>query len=84
MGKKEKYGNYICKVGYMDIRQTVVMPRFRKLNNGEKQVIPGKTEVFVYLGKHKMSGPYNGKGEAVIEAEKLVNRKVKYDKHSKN
>ena len=39
MGKKEKYGNYLCKIGYLDVRQKIDMPRSRRLNNGEKQYL---------------------------------------------
>ena len=42
MGKKEKYGSYLCKVGYLDVRQKIQMPTIRKMNNGEKQTFPGK------------------------------------------
>ena len=84
MGKKEKYGNYICKVGYLDIRQKIEMPRFRKLNNGEKQKIPGKVEVFVYHAKNKLAGPYKGKEAAVVKAKELVSNNIRYEKHPKN
>ena len=76
MGKKEKYGNYLCKHNYFDIRQKIEIPRKRKLNNGEFQTVPGKVEVFVYHGKSKKA--------AIIEAEKMVIGGVRYNKHGKN
>ena len=30
MGKIEKYGSYLCKVGYLDVRQKIEMPRIKK------------------------------------------------------
>jgi hypothetical protein len=84
MGKKEKYGNYLCKHDYLVIRQKVEMPRKRKLNNGEFQTIPGKVEVFVYHAKHKLAGPFKSKNEAIIAAEKLVINNTRYNKHAKN
>tara|TARA_R110001592_G_scaffold350384_1_gene646484 strand:+ start:1380 stop:1634 length:255 start_codon:yes stop_codon:yes gene_type:complete len=84
MGKKEKYGNYLCKHNYFDIRQKIEIPRKRKLNNGEFQTVPGKVEVFVYHGKNQMAGPFKSKKAAIIEAEKMVIGGVRYNKHGKN
>ena len=74
MGKKEKYGNYLCKIGYLDVRQKIDMPRSRRLNNGEKQTIPGKVEVFVFHGKNKIAGPFNSHIEAINTAQDLVGK----------
>tara|TARA_Y100001963_G_scaffold139142_1_gene204686 strand:- start:173 stop:427 length:255 start_codon:yes stop_codon:yes gene_type:complete len=84
MGKKEKYGNYLCRVGYLDIRQKIDMPKTRRLNNGEKQTIPGKVDVFVYHSKHQLAGPFKGKDAAVSKAKELIDKNIRYDKHSKN
>lgn len=83
MGKKEKYGNYICKIGYLDIRQSIVMPRKRKLNNGEIQTMPGSVEVNVYHGKNKVSGPFKSHKIAIDSAEELIGRGYKYNKHGR-
>jgi hypothetical protein len=83
MGKKEKYGNYLCKVGYFDIRQKIEMPRRRKLNNGEFQTIPGKVEVFVYHGKNKVAGPFISHQMAIESANELLGKKYKWNKFSK-
>ena len=37
MGKIEKYGSYVCKVGYLDVRQKIIMPRLKKTNRGDIQ-----------------------------------------------
>ena len=80
MGKKEKYGNYLCKIGYLDVRQKIDMPRIRKMNNGEKQTIPGKVEVFVFHGKNKVAGPFNSHQLAIDTATELVGKGYKFNK----
>jgi|TARA_R110001583_G_scaffold13766_1_gene58617 hypothetical protein len=74
MGKKEKYGNYLCTIGYFDIRQKIEMPKVRKMNNGQKQMIPGKVEVFVYHGKKKVAGPFKSHQQAKNAAIELTSR----------
>jgi len=83
MGKKEKYGNYLCKVGYLDIRQKIEMPRFRTLSNGERQTISGKVEVFIYHGKHKLDGPHTNHMVAINKAKEMLKNNIRYEKHSK-
>tara|TARA_R100001443_G_scaffold113918_1_gene129238 strand:- start:2517 stop:2768 length:252 start_codon:yes stop_codon:yes gene_type:complete len=83
MGKKEKYGNYLCKIGYFDVRQKIEMPRTRRLNNGEKQTIPGKVEVFVYHGKNKVSGPFESHIKAIESANVLLGKNYKFNKFDK-
>ena len=83
MGKKEKYGSYICKIGYFDVRQKIDMPRKRRLNNGDIQTIPGKVEVFVFHGKNKVSGPFKSHIEAINSAKTLVDKKFRYNKYEK-
>jgi hypothetical protein len=80
LGKKEKYGSYICKVGYFDIRQKIEMPRSRKLQNGDIQTIPGKVEVFVYHSKNKVGGPFKSHEQAIISAQELMGEGYKFDK----
>ena len=74
MGKKEKYGNYLCRIGYFDIRQKIDMPTVRRLNNGQKQMIPGKVEVFVYHGKNKIAGPFKSHQKAKDTATELIHK----------
>tara|TARA_R100000541_G_C1826716_1_gene73334 strand:+ start:214 stop:468 length:255 start_codon:yes stop_codon:yes gene_type:complete len=84
MGKKEKYGNYLCKVGYFDIRQKIEMPRKRKLNNGEIQTLSGTVDVFVYHGKNKLAGPYKNSTTAIDKANEMLSNGIKYDKFNKS
>ena len=84
MGKKNKYGNYICKVGYLSIRQTIVMPKKKKNYQVKWIATPGSTEVFVYHTKHKLAGPFNGKEAAIHKANELISKGIKYDKYNKS
>tara|TARA_R110001592_G_scaffold357695_1_gene661336 strand:- start:83 stop:334 length:252 start_codon:yes stop_codon:yes gene_type:complete len=83
MGKKEKYGSYLCKVGYLDVRQKIQMPTIRKMNNGEKQTFPGKVEVFVYHGKNQIAGPFISHAKAIESANELVGKSYKFNKFEK-
>jgi len=83
MGKIEKYGSYVCKVGYLDVRQKIEMPRIKKGLRGGTQEVKGSVEVFVYSGKHKVAGPFKSHKLAIESAEKLVERKFKYNKFDK-
>ena len=82
MGKKNKYGNYLFKVGYLDIRQTITMPKTAKIR-GVVQKTQGSVEVFIYHGKHKVSGPHKSHTEAVKSAEMLLVERYKYNKNKK-
>tara|TARA_R100000152_G_C6595639_1_gene54561 strand:- start:147 stop:395 length:249 start_codon:yes stop_codon:yes gene_type:complete len=82
MGKKNKYGNYLMKIGYLDIRQVITMPRVANVR-GKTQKSPGNVEVFVYHGKHKVSGPFKSHIEAIKSAETLITDGFKYNKHGK-
>ncbi len=83
MGKIEKYGSYVCKVGHFDIRQKIDMPRIQKTTRGDMQKVSGSVTVFVYQGKHQIAGPFKSHKLAIEEATKLVERKFKYNKHAK-
>ena len=78
--KGQRLGNYICKVGYFDIRQKVVQPKKQRMQNGGYEMLGGKTELFVYHSKARMAGPFKTKSEAIIRAEKLITQGVKYSK----
>ena len=80
MGKIEKYGSYVRKVGYLDIRQKIEMPRIKKGLRGGIQEMKGNVEVFVYHAKNKVAGPFKSHTLAIKEAEKLVERNFKYNK----
>jgi len=75
---KQKYGNYIKKVGYLDIRQKVVLGSWKKNYKGEMIKQPGSTDVFVYHGKHVMTGSFNSIMAATVEAEKMIAEGTKY------
>jgi len=84
MGSKttmEKRGHHVRKIGYLDIRQRIIMPRIKKGLRGGVQEVPGSVEVFVYHAKHKVAGPFKSHKLAIEEAENLVERKFKYNKH---
>ena len=84
LGKKEKYGNYLCKIGYFDIRQKIEMPRSRKMNDGSMQTIGGKVEVFVYHAKNRVAGPFKSHHQAIISAQELMGEGYKFDKIRKS
>ena len=75
---KQKYGNYIKKVGYLDIRQKVVLGKWVKNNRGVEIKRPGSTEVFVYHGKHVMTGSFKSVMQAEVEANKMIADGIKY------
>ena len=81
MGKKEKYGSYICKVGYLDIRQVIVLPKIKKGFRGEIIKNPGSMEAFVYHGKHKVAGPFKAHDVARITAQELIDKNYKFNKN---
>jgi len=83
MGKVEKYGSYVRKVGYLDIRQKIEMPRLKKGLRGGVQEVKGSVEVFVYHSKNKVAGPFKSHKLAIEEAEKLVERNFRYNKFNK-
>ncbi len=75
---KQKYGNYIKKVGYLDIRQKMVLGSWKKNFKGEMIKQPGSTEVFIYHGKHVMTGSFKSIMAAEAEANKLIAEGKKY------
>jgi len=66
---KSKIGKYVCKVGYLDIRQRMV---FKK-----------PTEVFISHGRYVVAGPFKSINEARIEAKKCVEQNIRHDKYRK-
>ena len=73
-----KLGKYVCKIGYLDIRQKMVLGKWTKNFKGEMIKQPGSTEVFVYHGKHVLTGSFKSIMEAEAEAKKLVAEGIKY------
>ena len=83
LGKKEKYGNYICKIGYLDIRQKIDLPRRKKNYRGEWETISGNIDVFVYHGKNKIAGPFKSHTKAITTAHELIGKGYKFNKKRK-
>ena len=86
MGSKktmEKRGHHVCKVGYLNIRQRIAMPKLKKGIRGGGQERKGSVEVFGYHNKNKVAGPFKSHKLAIEEAEKLVERNFRYSKFDK-
>ena len=66
---KAKIGKYVCKVGYLDIRQRMVHKK--------------ATEVFVVHGRYVIAGPFISVDTARVEAERCVTQGKKHDKYRK-
>ena len=66
---KSKIGKYVCKIGYLDIRQRMVYKK--------------STEVFISHGRYVVAGPFKSIEQAKIEAEQCVRDGVKHDKYRK-
>tara|TARA_R100001509_G_C4815751_1_gene197996 strand:+ start:484 stop:741 length:258 start_codon:yes stop_codon:yes gene_type:complete len=79
---KIKYGNYLCNVGYFDIRQKIVLSKKIK-KSGKLVSTKGSVDIFVYHGKHQVAGPFKDKALAIEKANKLLSENFKYDKHRK-
>ncbi len=83
MGNKKRkniIGNFICQVGYLSIRQKIVMPKKMVNRLGESQMSQGSCEWFVYHTKHKMAGPFQSQKQATESANELIKNNVKYEK----
>ena len=75
---KLKYGSYIKKVGYLDIRQKMVLGGWIKNYKGEETKKPGSTNVFVNHGKHVLTGSFKSVMAAEAEALQMVADGIKY------
>ena len=64
---KSKIGKFVCKVGYLEIRQKIT---FKK-----------PTEVFVVHKKNSISGPFKNINKAIIDAERCINENIRYSKY---
>ena len=63
---KTKYGNYIKQVGYLDIRQKMVLGKWTKNFKGEKILVKLKRAV---NGKRTIKGRISKVEESLIELE---------------
>jgi len=81
--KGQTLGNYICKIGYLDIRQKVDLPRKTKTPDGQIKMSGGKCEMFIYHAKNKIEGPFKSKNDAVSRAEQLMVEGFRFTKNKK-
>jgi hypothetical protein len=70
--KATKGGNYICKVGYFDIRQKTSE---RKSKNGHSTET-AKSEFVIFHGKKMVEGGFNTKERAITKATELLGEKA--------
>ena len=82
-GKKQKFGNYICKIGKYDVRQVVILPRKQRTFQGKTHMTPGSIEGRVYLGKKLIEGKLKSASEAVQKAYELICEEGNQDTLSK-
>ena len=64
---KSKSGKYVCRIGYLEIRQKIT---FKK-----------PTEVFVVHKKNAVAGPYKNIEEAILNAKRCINEGIRYSKY---
>ena len=72
--KKEKLGNYICKIGKYDIRQVIKSGATSKRTFGNVTKSKGSCEGRIYLGKKLIEGSFKDSKEAIEKAFKLTCR----------
>ena len=72
--KKEKLGNYICKVGKYDVRQIIKSGGTSRRTFGKVTQTKGSCEGRIYLGKKLIEGNLKSSSEAVQKAFQLTCR----------
>ena len=68
MGTKSKAtigGEYVCKVGYLDIRHRINQPKQEKNRKSEKVSIKGSVEASIYHGRELVKGGFNDHTKAI-------------------
>ena len=70
--KTATLGNYICKIGKYDVRQTLTLPRTQKNFSGKVIKTGGSTEGRVYKGKKLVLGQLSGASDAIKAAFKMT------------
>jgi hypothetical protein len=73
--KRSRLGVYVCKVGYFDIRQKIVLPN--------KKIKQGSMQVYVCHGGHQIAGPFKSHYAAKVHAEELMSEGIRYVKYKK-
>ncbi len=83
--KSQKYGNYITKVGYLDIRRKDTRKKLDANSTHHEKKYPrvGASEYIVYHGKHVLEGGLKSHDEAIEKAQGLVDEGVKYSRKKK-
>jgi hypothetical protein len=72
--KASKSGKFLCKVGYLDIRHRIEMPKETKNRLGEKTKHSGSVEASVHHGGELRKGGFNDHVKAIRYAwEELKN-----------
>ena len=73
MGKKDKYGSYVLKVGNYDIRQKIVMPKKTRDRNDPSgyKMSAGSVEITIYHGKKLIEKGFKSHMEAEAKAKEL-------------
>ena len=81
---KMKYGSYLSKIGYLDIRQKFTLPKkVKNRSTGEISTVGGTTNICIFHGKHVLEEKFKSKKHAEERALVLVKSGVKYDKYNK-
>tara|TARA_R100000005_G_C5002017_1_gene209443 strand:- start:647 stop:916 length:270 start_codon:yes stop_codon:yes gene_type:complete len=81
---KMKYGSYLSKVGYLDIRQKFTLPKkVKNRSTGEISTTGGTTNICIFHGKHSLEENLKSKKHAEERALELIKNGVKYNKHDK-
>lgn len=63
--KATRGGNYVCKIGYYDIRHKITQPKIGKTLRGESISTKGSTDAGVYLGRELVKGGFNDHRRAI-------------------
>jgi hypothetical protein len=63
--KATRGGNYVCKVGYFDIRQKINKPTQEKNRKGETPPPKGSTEASIFHGRELYKGGFNDHKKAI-------------------
>tara|TARA_Y100000389_G_scaffold28157_4_gene24155 strand:+ start:12116 stop:12403 length:288 start_codon:yes stop_codon:yes gene_type:complete len=72
--KASKSGKFVCKIGYLDIRHRIEMPKEIKNRLGEKTKHSGSVEASVHHGSELRKGGFNDHVKAIKYAwEELKN-----------
>jgi len=72
MSKIEKYGRYVRKVGYLDIRQKIKFAtKVKDRVTGELKVVPGVVEILLYHGKKLVESGFKSHTDAEKRAKEI-------------